>query len=555
MMRKLIALTALVWIGALGWVWPAGGPADPVASVAAHSDDGLNAQLAAVLAAKSLYRDSPVRRSRIASDADINPKLADLGRLLWFDNAHSLHQDNTCAGCHSPTNGFGDTQSIAIGVDNNGIVGPRRTGARNQRRSPLVVNTAFLRGADVERPVQRAVAAIRSTTRRASCSRRPKGPRRSRRTIRSSSTCCRRRRTFRRPSSSKWRGSQGRAGPSGRASISSTTARVCGSRCPTSPGSATSRSGRRCCGFSMTVPEYRKLFGEIFPSVRRGDPIDFTMFGLAIAEFEFTLTFADAPIDQFARGHRNAMSTSEKRGALLFFGKAGCVKCHAVAGDANEMFSDFQNRVIGVPQIAPFFGVDESNMIFDGPGEDEDFGLEQITGEPGRSLQVPHRAAAEHRAGARVLPQRRVHAAGRRHPASSRRVRFRARLRSEAGRRGSGSEDAARTDRAGAGEARSAGSHADEPVEAGVRRSGRVRRGRVAGQTGEERESVQAGARLGAERPACAEVPGLSIASRIRNAPPPALAGGRCASGFPPLSFFRILRVSPGGPDPACCRQ
>jgi cytochrome c peroxidase len=76
------------------------------------------------------------------------------------------------------------------------------------------------------------------------------------------------------------------------------------------------------------------------------------------------------------------MSSSEKRGGLLFFGKAGCVKCHAVSGDANEMFTDSKNRVIGVPQIAPFFGVDESNMIFDGPGEDEDFGLEQISGNP-----------------------------------------------------------------------------------------------------------------------------------------------------------------------------
>ena len=130
------------------------------------------------------------------------------------------------------------------------------------------------------------------------------------------------------------------------------------------------------------IPRYRKLFGELFPRVRRGDPIDFHMFGLAIAEFEFTLTFADAPIDQFARGHRSAMSNDEKRGALLFFGKAGCVKCHAVSGDSNEMFSDFKNRVIGVPQIAPFFGVDESNMIYDGPGEDEDFGLEQISGNP-----------------------------------------------------------------------------------------------------------------------------------------------------------------------------
>src|SRR5215469_15004130 len=37
----------------------------------------------------------------------IDPKLANLGRMLWFDKIHSLHHDNTCGGCHSPTNGFG----------------------------------------------------------------------------------------------------------------------------------------------------------------------------------------------------------------------------------------------------------------------------------------------------------------------------------------------------------------------------------------------------------------------------------------------------------------
>ena len=44
------------------------------------------------------------------------------------------------------------------------------------------------------------------------------------------------------------------------------------------------------------------------------------------------------------------------------------------------MFSDFKKRVIGVPQIAPGFGVGKGNVMFDGPGQDEDFGLEQITG-------------------------------------------------------------------------------------------------------------------------------------------------------------------------------
>lgn len=80
------------------------------------------------------------------------------------------------------------------------------------------------------------------------------------------------------------------------------------------------------------------------------------------------------------------MTAAEKRGALLFFGKAGCVRCHAVSGrssvgEANEMFSDFEERVAGAPGIAPFFRVNKGNVIFEGPGQDEDFGLEEITGD------------------------------------------------------------------------------------------------------------------------------------------------------------------------------
>jgi cytochrome c peroxidase len=102
------------------------------------------------------------------------------------------------------------------------------------------------------------------------------------------------------------------------------------------------------------------------------------MFGRAIAEFELTLTFATAPIDRFARGDRAALSEDEKRGALLFFGKAGCASCHSVAGPSNEMFSDFQEHVIGVPQIVP----QVTNSVFHGPGANEDFGREEVTGDP-----------------------------------------------------------------------------------------------------------------------------------------------------------------------------
>jgi len=92
--------------------------------------------------------------------------------------------------------------------------------------------------------------------------------------------------------------------------------------------------------------------------------------------------FADAPLDQFARGNPAAMTAPQKRGALLFFGRAHCVDCHAVAGRSNEMFSDFAEHAIGAPQIAPVFGTGTGNVLFAGDSHDEDFGLEEITGNP-----------------------------------------------------------------------------------------------------------------------------------------------------------------------------
>ena len=39
------------------------------------------------------------------------------------------------------------------------------------------------------------------------------------------------------------------------------------------------------------------------------------------------------------------------------------------------MFSDFRQHVAGIPQVAPAV----ANVVFDGPGRNEDFGLEQVT--------------------------------------------------------------------------------------------------------------------------------------------------------------------------------
>ena len=276
----------------------------------------------------------------------VDRRLADVGRLLWFDTVTGLNDDNTCAGCHSPTNGFGDTQSIAIGIESNGVVGPSRTGPRNMRRSPMIVNTAFYprlmwnsRFAALSGdPFDNSASFVFPPPERTSLSYLP-----------------------------HLLTAQAFIPPTERTEVA-------GFDFPGDADAIRAEVLRRL----NAVPAYRKLFARVFPEVRRGAPISFDMFARAIAEFEFTLTFANAPIDRFARGKREALTDAEKRGALLFFGEAGCVTCHAVSGESNEMFSDFREHVLGVPQIAPAV----TNNAFDGPGANEDFGREQATGDP-----------------------------------------------------------------------------------------------------------------------------------------------------------------------------
>jgi cytochrome c peroxidase len=278
----------------------------------------------------------------------IDNHLADLGRLAFHDSLLGLNDDNSCSGCHAAPVGFGDTQSIAIGVENNNIVGPDRAGPRNQRRAPMLLNNVFY-------------PRLMWNSRFASLSGDP------------------------------FDNSDGFLFPAPEGLSLSFLPHLLTAQAFIPP---TERS--EMAGFRLNVPvtndgiraavverlnansEYRQLFADIFSDVRNGGPITYEMLARAIAEFEFTLTFSDAPIDKFARGSLSAMNDSQKRGALLFFGKAGCVKCHAVSGDSNEQFSDFRQHVIGLPQLFPSNG----NVPFDGPDANEDFGLEQITGNP-----------------------------------------------------------------------------------------------------------------------------------------------------------------------------
>ena len=408
--RKLIAISTLLLACALVLLQPGGWPTVPVAYAAANDNDNdnngnldkdkdkgkLDSELAAVLANAGFtgnIEQSFHERLEANLGRPINPKLADLGRMLFFDKLHSLHHDNTCAGCHSPTNGFGDSQPMAIGVQNNNLVGPDRTGPRNQRRSPLVVNTALYpavmlngRFNSLAGDAFNNSSGFRFTL--------PEGDTRFSfaSDVQNNVTLLLQAHGQMPPTETVEVAGFNGTCPNGvpDPALGSAFCQFDDGKgeivpLPDNSGSRNDPIRQRILELLNASPAYRTLFGEVFPEVKAGAPIDFFMFGKAIAEFEFTLVFANAPIDKMARGDVNAMTAAQKRGALLFFGKAQCVQCHAVsgrsgAGESNEMFTDFEERVIAVPQIAPFFGVGKGNVTFDGPGQDEDFGLEQVTG-------------------------------------------------------------------------------------------------------------------------------------------------------------------------------
>ena len=395
---KLIAVATLFWACALVWVWRT--PGLPAASsvVYAAGDSGhLDRDLAAVLsAAEFTGRFQSTLFDRRHLGRRLNRPLADLGNLLFFDNILALHEDNSCAGCHSPGFGFGDSQSIAIGTQNNGIVGPDRTGPRNQRKAPIVTNSAFIpklmlngrfvalsgnpfdnsAGFGFPPPEGEAVlfgpGDANFPTLLSAQGHVPQTE-----LVEMAGFTGANHNTFFDPKFWQFDDGKGTTLPPDTVDIHDTSH---------PDGSLNEEIRSVVLGKIRNTTGYVTLFKKVFRISSKND-ITFAMVGQALSEFQISLTFANAPIDQFARGDYDAMTEQQKRGALLFFGEARCTKCHLAS---NEIFSDFKNYRLAVPQLAPVFGagcVDHhfkgcGNVPFDGLDANEDFGREQISGDP-----------------------------------------------------------------------------------------------------------------------------------------------------------------------------
>ena len=134
----------------------------------------------------------------------------------------------------------------------------------------------------------------------------------------------------------------------------------------------------------QAIPEYVTMFKAAFPrDVRRARDITYAHAANAIAAFEGAAWRADnSPFDQFLRGDEGAMSANAQEGMKLFYegNSSGntCASCHSGLYQTDQQF-----HAIAMPQIGTGRGSNSPGQT----GGHEDFGREQVTGDPADTLK------------------------------------------------------------------------------------------------------------------------------------------------------------------------
>ena len=73
---------------------------------------------------------------------------------------------------------------------------------------------------------------------------------------------------------------------------------------------------------------YTAMFDAAFPEIPVSERYTRKTGAFAIAAYFRTILTNEAPFQRWLRGDKTAMTEQQKNGAMIFFGKAGCVSCH-----------------------------------------------------------------------------------------------------------------------------------------------------------------------------------------------------------------------------------
>lgn len=297
----------------------------------------------------------PVTDGDYRENGNYDADKVELGRLLFFDEILSGNRNISCATCHHPDHASADAISLAVGEGGIGIGVARSTGAgadrveaRVPRNSPALFN---LGARQFNRLFHDGRVSIDGSQ--------PSG--------------------FDSPAGADL--------PAGLDNVLAAQAmfpvtsgvEMAGHRSENRIGRAAAR-GRlagnggvwnRLAKRLRRVPGYVTLFRQAFDDVDAGRDITMVHAANAIGAFQMSAFRSDnSPFDRFLRGNNGALNVAARRGMNLFYGRAGCARCHA-----GPFQSDNRFHSIAMPQVGPGTG--------GGADGRDDFGRENVSGNAG----------------------------------------------------------------------------------------------------------------------------------------------------------------------------
>lgn len=282
------------------------------------------------------HRDTP-RPAGLPSPLDeadffpVDPEVAALGRLLFWDPILSGNRNISCATCHNPRFGTSDGVPLALGEGGKGLGPARRVDPVNPpeervaRNAPALFNmgargiTRLFHDGRIERDPARG-SGLRTPL--------EDDMMLGFDSLLSAQTM------FPVLSQDEMAGHYSE----NEVSRAARQGRITG------PGGAWDLLAARV----SALPEYARRFARAYPEIAAGREIAFTDISNAIAVFVAAEWRADdSPFDRYLRGEAD-LPPAALRGMDLFYGKAGCASCHSGA-----LLSDQEFWATGVPQFGP----------------------------------------------------------------------------------------------------------------------------------------------------------------------------------------------------------
>jgi cytochrome c peroxidase len=279
--------------------------------------------------------------------AQQDPALVELGRSLFFDKILSGNRDVACATCHTMDDHATDALSLPIGTGGVGIGASRTLGAGRQfvpRNAPSLLNQGlglFYLFWDGRVNEEGGIGRFRTPTGVAIPAQ--------------VSNLLAAQAMLPVLNRAEMRGVSGDRDVSGSPNELATI-----------PDASASEVWAGAMRRVLAIQEYQAKFAAAFPGIPAAS-LTFAHAANAIAAFEVkAFTHTNSPFDRFLAGDNRAMSIDEKRGALLFFGKARCSSCHSGPLLGGQSFAN-----VGAPQIGP--GVGNAAPLDIGRGEELNF--------------------------------------------------------------------------------------------------------------------------------------------------------------------------------------